>query len=104
MRKVAHMERTVFTVADYRDVKPTGAVIYADPPYAGTTGYANGVFDSAEFYEWCEARALDNAVYVSEFTVPDRYGWKVVLDMPRTLSVRRKDGAPVHDYLIRVRA
>ena len=33
-------------------VPPAGSVVYCDPPYAGTTGYASGEFDHARFYAW----------------------------------------------------
>lgn len=66
--------------ADYRDVAsaiveiydPHDVVLYADPPYAGTTAYGNvEAFDSARF--WDEMRALDDvgvAVFVSEYAAP----------------------------------
>ncbi len=102
LHKARCMSRVTFTACDYRMVTPENAVIYADPPYKGTTGYANGAFNHSEFYEWCEARAAANAIFVSEFTVPDREGWEVVLDLPRKTSVRRNNDEVVHDYLIRV--
>ena len=58
-----------------RDVAPS-LLIYADPPYEGTTGYAAvGVFDNAAFWRKCRAWAhAGAAVYVSEYTcaVPHR--------------------------------
>lgn len=58
-----------------RDIAPA-LCIYADPPYANTTGYAAvGVFDNAAFWRKCRAWAhAGAAVYVSEYTcaVPHR--------------------------------
>lgn len=52
---------------------PSQTVIYCDPPYAGTTKYANE-FDSEAFWEWCRDRAADgHLVYVSEYTAPDDF-------------------------------
>lgn len=103
-KKSAAIVRSSFAVADYRDLSPSQSVIYCDPPYTGTTGYANGGFDHAAFYKWCERMAADNAVFVSEFTIPERKGWDPVLTIPRKSSVRRNDGITVNDYLIRVHA
>jgi len=69
---------TTFAVSDYRDVAPpAGSVIYCDPPYAGTTGYARSKgFDHAEFWAWAEALSDASYVYVSEQTAPP--GWASV--------------------------
>ena len=62
--------------ADFRDlIVPADAVVYADPPYAGTTGYgAAGAFDSSEFWRvassWAEGGAV---VLVSEQTAPPEW-------------------------------
>ena len=58
-------------------------VVYCDPPYASTAGYASaGSFNSAEFWE--AAQKLVSAghhVYVSEYTAPEP--WKPILSFPR---------------------
>ena len=57
---------------DYKQVPiPPGAVVYADPPYANTTGYNNEKFNSTEF--WLAMRLLadtGHTVYISEQTAP----------------------------------
>lgn len=51
-----------------------GAVVYGDPPYVGTKGYAQGGFDYAKAWETYRALAqLGAHVYVSEFHGPDDY-------------------------------
>lgn len=51
---------------------PDQSIIYCDPPYAGTTGYATGAFDHAKFWQWCRDRVRDgHKVFVSEYTAPD---------------------------------
>lgn len=51
---------------------PDQSIIYCDPPYAGTTGYATGAFDHDKFWQWCRDRVRDgHKVFVSEYTAPD---------------------------------
>ena len=83
-----------FRNADYRaaaEDAAEGDVIYADPPYANTSGY--GVrFDNAEFWEWCRRprRAL---LIISEYSAPSDFVeiWakKVTCAMPRNGEVSR---------------
>lgn len=55
---------------DYREHAPEGAVVYCDPPYAGTTGYRDA-FDTAAFWAtmrtWVER---GNVILVSEYAAP----------------------------------
>lgn len=55
---------------DYRDVKiPSGATVYADPPYRGTSqSQYGGTFDHEKFDAWLAE--VDFPVYVSEYTCP----------------------------------
>lgn len=81
--------------ADYRDVVSSiplhKAVIYADPPYAGTTAYGNvESFDSAEF--WREMKACVKAgaiVFVSEYAAPK--GWREVWGADAISTLRRNN-------------
>lgn len=51
---------------------PDQSIIYCDPPYQGTTGYATGAFDHDKFWKWCRDRVSDgHKVFVSEYTAPD---------------------------------
>jgi len=51
---------------------PDQSIIYCDPPYQGTTGYATGAFDHGKFWQWCRNRVMDgHKVFVSEYTAPD---------------------------------
>ncbi len=66
----------VFTCIDYKNLDSifekglTNALIYADPPYTGTTGYGKD-FNHAEFWETCRQWAnKDNTVIVSELSAP----------------------------------
>ncbi len=53
----------------YSDMQiPDDAVIYCDPPYAGTTGYMMEDFDHGKFYDW--ALHQKNIVVISEYSMP----------------------------------
>lgn len=53
---------------------PPNSIIYCDPPYQGTTGYATGAFDHDKFWQWCRDRVADgHKVFVSEYTAPDDF-------------------------------
>lgn len=79
--------------ADYRDVLASvplhDAVIYADPPYAGTTAYGNvESFDSAEFWrEMKRCAAAGARVFVSEYIAPK--GWHSVWSADPISTLRR---------------
>lgn len=52
---------------------PENALVYCDPPYAGTSKY-NGVnFDSAKFWEWAREVSKQNLLAVSEYKAPDDF-------------------------------
>lgn len=56
LRKVPTMRSASFKTSDFRDVCPSNALIYCDPPYRATTGYGRA-FDHHEFAIWCHERA-----------------------------------------------
>ena len=69
----------VFVSLDYRacvsllcDQEGDGmAVVYCDPPYAGTTGYsAVAPWDVGDFWEQCRYMAQQHIVLVSEYQAP----------------------------------
>lgn len=66
-----------FGCIDFRMLNPSGAVVYCDPPYKGTTAYSaiDNDFDHESFWEWCESLSKSNIVLVSECNAPD--GWSV---------------------------
>lgn len=91
-RKARAMASVTFACIDYRgaSVGP-GAVVYADPPYAGATEYSTGPFDTPAFLEQCEAWASCGArVFVSEFTHPGRPGWIERWRIERSIQIRGK--------------
>ena len=64
------LERFEVSNLDYRDVTiPSGATVYADPPYRGTRqSQYGGTFDHEQFDAWLAS--VDFPVYVSEYTCP----------------------------------
>lgn len=93
MRKAARMVGVTFASGDYREhTYPSGAVVYMDPPYAGTTGYAGvpGAFDTQAFWEFCRGLANRCTVFVSEYDAPDDA--RVVAEVPTKTDIRNRDG------------
>lgn len=62
-----------------------GSVIYCDPPYASTQGYATGGFDSVEFWAWAEIASDVADVYVSEYAAPS--WWTCVWQAEKRQSI-----------------
>ena len=68
------IQSATFTCLDYRDVEiPDGAVVYCDPPYANTTGYTVGQFDTDEFWDYMRQLSKRCDVYISEESAPDDF-------------------------------
>jgi DNA adenine methylase len=100
-RKAAGMRGARIELADYRRWAPgPDAVVYCDPPYAGTTGYdATDGWDAAEFWiimeKWARGGA---AVLVSEYAAPD--GWRSVWDAPVLQSLKKDTNVrTAHEHL-----
>lgn len=56
---------------------PEGSVVYADPPYNGTTGYSTGSFDSGQFWDFARKLAESgSSVFISEESGPE---WATVI-------------------------
>lgn len=75
-KKAAGLSGVQWVAGDYRACPtPAGAVIYCDPPYAGTTGYgAVAAFDWVPFWEWCLSKHAEGfAVFISEYAAPDTF-------------------------------
>lgn len=95
-RKSAKLQGVEIRLSDYRELSDEinkNTVVYADPPYANTTGYlATGAFDSEEFWrtmdEWVERGAR---VLVSEYRAPDHWNevWSIDRDVPMRGRNRR---------------
>lgn len=67
------LKDVIFSNSSYLMHKPHNLVIYCDPPYANTTGYKCGGFDSELFWNTVREWSKDNIVLVSEETSPDDF-------------------------------
>lgn len=61
---------------DYKALEiPSGAIVYCDPPYAGTSAYegtaASALFDYTAFLDWACELSTRCRVYISEYAIND---------------------------------
>ena len=89
LRDIRQMQNCTFECLDYLKIKPVaGDVVYADPPYAGTTEYRD-TFNSTQFWETMGGWAADGVdVFVSEYAAPQ--GWKTIWEITRTRDMKSK--------------
>lgn len=74
LKDLSGVVNATFTCLDYKDVEiPDGAVVYCDPPYANTTGYTLGQFDTNEFWEYVRQLSKRCDVYISEESASDDF-------------------------------
>lgn len=74
------------------DEDTSGAVIYLDPPYAGTKiyGYANQPkMDYTHFWDWVRKISKNNIVYISEQAAPDDF--EVVWEQQVTRTMNKEN-------------
>lgn len=93
LRKVVKLRGVTWVSGDYRTCPLLPhAVIYCDPPYAGTTTYAaTEQFDHGEFWAWCLAKHEDgHAVFVSEYAAPASF--KMALEVVTKTDLHTKTG------------
>jgi DNA adenine methylase len=90
-KKMRGLEGVQWKMGDYRECPtPRGAVIYCDPPYAGTTQYgAVPPFSWPEFWDWCLIKhKAGHAVFVSEYDAPETF--REALVIPTKTDIRTK--------------
>lgn len=91
VKRIKQLRGVKFTVANYNSiVYPSGATVYCDPPYAGTTGYKSGVFDHGLFWDWAEKLSHGRRVFVSEYTAPKN--WTCVWEKDVASSLDKDTG------------
>lgn len=74
LKDMAGLMDVEFTCSDYRDVELSkNCIVYADPPYDGTTGYGREKFDSAEFWDYMRKISQNHIVLISEQTAPEDF-------------------------------
>lgn len=89
-----------FICNDYRDVDlPDGCVIYADPPYDGTTGYGREKFDSKSFWEYARVVSQSHFMFISEQNAPSDFVAIWEKPFTRTLDVNKSNQFKVTEKL-----
>lgn len=89
-----------FICKDYREVDlPKGCIVYADPPYHGTTGYGKEKFDSEKFWVYMREISKKHIVFISEQNAPPDF--VVIWEKPftRTLDVNKNNQFKVSEKL-----
>jgi DNA adenine methylase len=88
-KKARGLDGVRWYAGDYQTCPtPSRAVIYCDPPYAGTTQYgAVGAFNWDDFWGWCLIKhAEGHAVFVSEYAAPASF--RVAFEIPTKTDIR----------------
>ena len=104
LKKMAKCSDVKFSYGDYLTTvseAPKGSLVYMDPPYAETTGYAaTGAFDAGQFWSIVRVLSREYTVVVSEYSAPPDF--QTVLEIPTKTDVRTTAGkAPRIEKLFR---
>jgi site-specific DNA-adenine methylase len=73
IERLQNLNEIKATNKSYQDFsKVSGAILYLDPPYEGTSqdSYINS-FDSQEFYDWAFEMAKNNIIIISSYLISD---------------------------------
>lgn len=101
LKDMATLKDAAFVCGDYRQLPiPTGAVVYADPPYKNTTGYNGEKFDTDMF--WVCMRLLaqtGHLVFISEQEAPDDFVCIWQQSFTRTLDRNKENQFKVTEKL-----
>lgn len=74
LNQMPDLKDVKFLVRNYLDIHPSKAVIYCDPPYAGTKQYKNATqFNHEKFWDVMREWSRDNIVFISEESAPDDF-------------------------------
>ena len=74
LERLERIDEVKATNKSYHDFSGvSGAILYLDPPYEGTTqyGYINS-FNSQEFYDWAFEMSKNNIVIISSYSISDK--------------------------------
>lgn len=86
-KQIPLLQNVKFLAASIFDINPKDAVIYLDPPYAGTTGYDTSKnFNHDEFWKKVRKLSENNIVIVSEQQAPEDFDIIWELETKRTIK------------------
>ena len=93
LKQVEKMNGVIFKNNPYYEVElPKNSIVYLDPPYEGTTKYAND-FDHKAFWQWCrEMSKLGHSVFISEYNAPIDFKCIWQKELSSSLSANGKIG------------
>lgn len=79
---------------DYQELPiPDGALVYCDPPYAGTTDYGDYKASVGDFWRWCDSLIKRNCqVFVSGYRSNKPSAWDVAWSTEVITSVDNSNG------------
>jgi DNA adenine methylase len=102
-RKRPRIAGVRFERREYHTLRPRGALIYCDPPYAGTKGFSVGPFDHERFWETMRRWSRCNTVIISETSAPTDF--IPVLEIIAPGCIRFADGTrrPRREFLFALR-
>lgn len=93
-KQAPNLSNITFKCQEYQELTPTAnAVIYLDPPYAGTTQYtwAKDVkIDYNYFWNWVRELSKNNWVFISEQNAPEDFEVIWEREVTRTMSKNNK--------------
>lgn len=76
LKQAPGLQGVELVACDYRALNiPPRSLIYCDPPYAETLGYAGtAAFDHHDFWNWCDSMVrVGHDVFVSEYSAPPHW-------------------------------
>jgi len=94
VKQAREMQDVVLNNTSYLELYiPTQAIVYCDPPYAGTTGYSNE-FNHDEFWNWCRLKNQEgHKIWVSEYNAPEDFTCAWIKTTNSSLSANGKTGS-----------
>ena len=102
MKDLEGLRTAQFTCLDYHDVViPDGSIVYCDPPYANTTSYTTGNFNSREFWDYMRKISEKNIVLISEQNAPEDFECIWEKPFTRTLDVNKNNQFKVTEKLFK---
>ena len=92
-KQVFNLKDVVFENKPYYELElPPNSIVYCDPPYEGTTKYAND-FDHNKFWKWVrEISRQGHTVFVSEYNAPTDFECVWQKEAKSSLSANGKIG------------
>lgn len=74
LKQSPNLQGVEFIHSCYSDVDCDNSLIYIDPPYKSSTGYATGGFDHDALFDWCrKMKDKGNVIFLSEYEAPNDF-------------------------------